>query len=72
MGDGVFDLTSAEQMLGKLRLEVDAYKADETSRHAMNALLTGYHLLVWYECLNKDAVLRARVVYNPRTLFEPR
>lgn len=63
MGDGVFDLTTAEQMLGKLRLEVEAYKADETARHAMNALLTGYHLLewVWHERLANDAVLKERV-----------
>jgi hypothetical protein len=47
MGDVVFDISTAEQMLAKLRLEVDAYKADETARHAMNALLTAYHLLEW-------------------------
>ena len=63
MGDGVFDLTTAEQMLGKLRLEVEAYKADETARHAMNALLTGYHLRewVWHERLANDDVLKGRL-----------
>lgn len=63
MGDGAFDLTTSEQMLDKLRLEVAAYKADETARHAMNALWTGYHLRewVWEERLENDASRRAQV-----------
>jgi hypothetical protein len=60
---GVFDLTSAEQMLAKLRDEVAAYKADETARHAVNAIWTGYHLVewIWKDRLRSDAALRARI-----------
>lgn len=59
---GLFDLTTAEEMLAKLRLEVGAFKADETARNAMNAVWTGYHLLewIWNERLHGDAVRQAR------------
>lgn len=63
---GMFDLTTAEQMLSKLRYEVESFKADETARHAMNALWTGYHLLewTWNERLKGDSALQRRIGVN--------
>jgi hypothetical protein len=63
MPDGIFDLTTAEHMLAKLRLEVEAFKADETARHAVNAMWTGYHLIEWSwnDRLRNDAHLQERV-----------
>jgi len=61
MAGGVFDLTTAEQMLAKFRLEVDTFKGEESSRNAMNAIWTGYHLLewIWNERLHGDNARQA-------------
>ena len=63
MAGGIFDLTTADHMLAKLRFEVEAFKADETARHAVNAIWTGYHMIewIWNERLSADVVLQRRV-----------